>query len=201
MLIKVIPVLFAISVMPGLCMLLALNLGLRLGVGRTLWMMAGELSALSLIAIFALMGMSAIVLTSPIAYLLIRFLGGGYLVYIGVRMVLSDGRVTDSETSDMETSPYALARLGFVVAASNPKAWILYAAILPAFLYPERSLLPQVTEIVALLLAIELTSLLLYAGGGHGLRLFLAKEKIVKAVNIVFGFTIIGSWVAMLISA
>lgn len=201
MLIKAVPVLFVISVMPGLCMLLALNLGLRIGVGRTLWMMTGELSALMLIAVFALIGMSAIVFSSPVAYLAIRVLGGGYMVYVGVRIMFSDTRMTTAPTLDFDSTPAALVRLGFVVAASNPKAWILYTAILPAFLSPNRSLLKQTGEIVGLLLVVEFASLLLYACGGHGLRLVLANHRLLRTINLVFGLMIITSAATILISA
>ena len=38
-----IPTIAAVSLVPGMCMMLAFTLGMSLGYGRTLWMMAGEL--------------------------------------------------------------------------------------------------------------------------------------------------------------
>jgi threonine/homoserine/homoserine lactone efflux protein len=201
MLTKAIPVLLAVSLMPGLCMLLALNLGLRLGIGRTLWMMAGELSALALIALLVLLGISTVILDNPMAYFAIKILGSGYLAYVGACIVLSDGPQTQHDVSDLAVSPAGLARLGFVVAASNPKAWILYTATLPALLLPERPFMPQAVQLTALLVAIELASLLLYASGGQGLRFLLAGKETGRVVNIVLGSLLIVSALALLISA
>ncbi|WJH39721.1 LysE family translocator [Aliirhizobium terrae] len=200
MLTKAIPVLLSVSLLPGLCMLLSLNLGLRLGVGRTLWMMAGELCGVALIALLVLLGISAVLLDNPLAYRAMTVFGSGYLVYVGACVMLSGDVQADQELASAANSPAALARLGFIVAASNPKAWILYAAMLPAFLLPGRPLMPQAIQLTALLVVIELVSLLLYASGGHGLRFLLARREIGRVINITLGLLIIISGVALLAS-
>jgi homoserine/homoserine lactone efflux protein len=200
MLTKAIPVLLSVSLLPGLCMLLSLNLGLRLGVGRTLWMMAGELCGVALIALLVLLGMSALLLDSPFAFRAMTVFGSGYLVYVGACVMLSGDLRADQDIFSPADSPTALARLGFIVAASNPKAWILYAAMLPALLLPEQPIMPQAMQLVALLVIIELASLLLYASGGHGLRFLLAKKEIGRVVNITLGLLIIVSGMALLAS-
>lgn len=200
MLTKAIPVLLSVSLLPGLCMLMALNLGLRLGVSRTLWMMAGELCAVALIATFVLLGISTLFLGNPLVYRAMTILGSAYLVYVGACVLFSAQPQAHQEISGPADSPASLARLGFFVAASNPKAWILYTAMLPALLLPERPLMPQAFHLIALLVAIELASLLLYASGGHGLRLLLAKKEIGRVINITLGLLIIVSGVALLAS-
>ena len=197
---KAIPVLASVSLIPGLCMLLALNLGMRLGVGRTLWMMAGELTALALMALFVLFGLSALVFSTPMAYLAMKIFGGVYLAYVGISIILSSAPRTDQEVSGMATSRLALARLGFIAGASNPKAWILYTAMLPALLLPQQPLMPQALQLTALLVVIEFASLLLYASGGHGLRVLLSRKDIVRSINIVLGSMIVLSALALLIS-
>ncbi|SFB61144.1 Threonine/homoserine/homoserine lactone efflux protein [Rhizobium sp. NFR07] len=201
MLTNAIPVLISVSLLPGLCMLLALNLGLRIGVGRTLWMMAGELCAVALIATFVLMGISTLFLGNPLAYKAMTVLGSAYLLYVGACVMFSAQPETDQQISGQADSPFALARLGFFVAASNPKAWILYTAMLPALLLPQRPLMPQALQLVALLVVIELASLLLYASGGQGLRFLLARKEIARFLNIALGGLIMLPAIALLVSA
>lgn len=201
MLTNAIPVLLTISLLPGLCMLLALNLGLRYGVGRTLWMMAGELTAVTLIALLVLLGISAVVFSNPSAYMAIKLFGSGYLAYIGVCVMLSGGlQIEDGLSGPKTASPAALAKLGFMVAASNPKPWILYTALLPALIQQDRPMLPQALQLIALLIVIELASLVLYASGGHGLRRILTSREAVRILNFLLGAMIIASALSLLIS-
>ncbi|MEL0099452.1 MAG: LysE family translocator, partial [Opitutae bacterium] len=46
-----IPTFFFVSATPGLCMTLALSLGMTVGVRRTLWMMAGELVGVAIVVL------------------------------------------------------------------------------------------------------------------------------------------------------
>ncbi len=201
MLTKAIPILLSISLLPGLCMLLSLNLGLRLGVTRTLWMMAGELCALAVIALFVLLGTSTLLFDNPIAYRAMTVLGSAYLIYVGACVVFSDAPQAQREITSPSDSPSALARLGFIAAASNPKAWILYSAMLPTLLLPEMPFLPQALQLVALLVIIELGSLLLYASGGQALRFLLVRKEIGKLVNVLLSLLIIVSATTLLLSA
>lgn len=45
-----IPTFFFVSITPGMCMTLAMTMGMAIGFRRTLWMMAGELFGVGLVA-------------------------------------------------------------------------------------------------------------------------------------------------------
>jgi homoserine/homoserine lactone efflux protein len=201
MLMTAIPILLTVSLVPGLCVLLALNLGLQYGVGRTLWMMAGELCAVTLIALFVLLGLSAFILDNPLAYLSMKILGSAYLAYIGASIALSGAQHRDHRPFGQPASRAGLTKLGFMVAASNPKPWIFYTATLPALMLPDRPLMPQALQLVGLLIVIELGSLLLYASGGHGMRLLLANGQTGRLINMIMGGLIVASAVMLLVSA
>ena len=55
-----IPTFFFVSITPGMCMTLALTLGMSVGIKRTLWMMIGELAGVALVATLAVIGVAAI---------------------------------------------------------------------------------------------------------------------------------------------
>ena len=55
-----IPTFFFVSITPGMCMTLALTLGMSVGYKRTLWMMIGELAGVAVVSIAAVLGLSLI---------------------------------------------------------------------------------------------------------------------------------------------
>ena len=61
---------FFVSVTPGMCMTLALTLGMTVGLRRTMWMMAGELVGVGLVVVLSMLGVAALVL--PVSYTHLR---------------------------------------------------------------------------------------------------------------------------------
>jgi len=80
-----IPTFFFVSITPGMCMTLAMTLGMSIGVRRTLWMMIGELLGVASVAIAAVLGVASVMLNYPNAFDILKWVGGAYLIYIGVR--------------------------------------------------------------------------------------------------------------------
>ena len=81
-----IPTCFFVSITPGMCMTLAMTLGMSIGVRRTLWMMIGELLGVATVAIAAVLGVASVMLNYPDAIAILKWVGGAYLIYIGVNM-------------------------------------------------------------------------------------------------------------------
>lgn len=88
-----IPTFLLVSLTPGMCMTLAMTLGMTIGVRRALWMMYGELLGVGLVAAAVVVGVAATMLRYPGLFLLLKYLGGGYLGYLCVQMWLSQGKM------------------------------------------------------------------------------------------------------------
>jgi len=197
-----VPTFFFVSLTPGLCMTLALTMGMTIGVRKTLWMMTGELLGVGLVAAAAVMGVAAVIAQSPELFLILKYGGGGYLAYLGVQLWLSKGRM--ALRLDEEAAPpprrTELALQGFVTAISNPKAWAFMIALLPPFIDLERAVAPQLVILVALILVMEFVCLVIYASGGKTLRKFLQHSGNVRLLNRVAGTLMVGvgGWLAFL---
>ena len=179
-----IPTFFLVSVTPGLCMTLALTLGMTIGIKRSLWMMVGELAGVALVSASALLGISALLLTYPSLFLALKYLGGAYLVYLAVQLWFSRGKMAMSnEVKESDVAPSSLISQGFVTAIANPKGWAFVIALLPPFISESQALLPQATILIAIILVLELICLLLYAGGGRVLRSLLQQKGNVTIMN------------------
>jgi threonine/homoserine/homoserine lactone efflux protein len=196
-----VPTFILVSLTPGMCMMLSLSLGMSVGVRRTLWMMIGELAGVGLVAVSAVIGAAAIMLRYPSLFIALKLAGGAYLVYLGVTMWRAGGKSNmPSVTGSTPTlRPIPLISQGFVTAVANPKGWAFFIALLPPFLDADSALAPQLTVLVGLILTIEFSSLLLYAGGGRLVRRFLDKPRNVVWLNRIAGTLMmaVGVWLAL----
>ena len=88
-----IPTFFFVSLTPGMCMTLALSLGMTVGVSRALWMMLGELVGVGLVACLAVLGVAAIMLQYPLLFQSVKYAGGLYLAWLGLQLWRSKGKL------------------------------------------------------------------------------------------------------------
>ena len=95
----------------------------------------------------AALGLSALLMTSALAFSAVKYLGAAYLIYLGLRTLL---RRKEHSTLSIET-PKKLSHLfanGFVVNLLSPKAALFYYAFLPQFVDPTRG--PVVEQLLLL---------------------------------------------------
>ncbi|NRB23040.1 LysE family translocator [Shewanella sp.] len=193
------PTFFFVSITPGMCMTLAMTLGMSIGVRRTLWMMAGELLGVAIVAIAAVMGVASIMLNYPQAFSIIKYAGGAYLAYIGVQMWLSKGKMTITNEQQTQVSRTSLFNQGLMTAISNPKGWAFMVSLLPPFISADKAVAPQLFWLLSIILVSETVAMLAYASGGKSLRVFLSKGDNIKLMNRIAGSLMIGVgfWLAL----
>ena len=193
------PTFFFVSITPGMCMTLAMTPGMSIGVRRTLWMMLGELLGVATVAIAAVLGVASVMLNYPTIFELLKWLGGGYLIYIGINMCRSKGKLSLSSTESLNVSPRALFSQGLLTAIANPKGWAFMISLLPPFISIDRALAPQMLLLIAVIMTTEFISMLAYATGGKTLRVFLSKDDNIKHMNQIAGCLMIavGLWLAL----
>ncbi|UTZ24456.1 LysE family translocator [Vibrio campbellii] len=197
-----IPTFFFVSITPGMCMTLALTLGMSSGYRRTLWMMAGELVGVALVSVSAVLGIAAIMLNYPWLFTALKLIGGGYLLYLGIEMWRSRGKLAiNVENVDVPTSGnWDLVLQGFVTAIANPKGWAFMISLLPPFINQNAALAPQLIVLVSIILMFEFICMSLYATGGKGLKRLLGQSKNVRLMNRIAGTLMMGVGVWLLMS-
>ncbi|MCG9712334.1 LysE family translocator [Shewanella insulae] len=193
------PTFFFVSITPGMCMTLAMTLGMSIGVRRTLWMMIGELVGVALVAVAAVMGVAAMMLNYPQIFEVLKWVGGAYLGYIGIQMWRAKGKMASLDNQSTQISNQALISQGFVTAIANPKGWAFMISLLPPFIDVERAVAPQLSLLLMIIMMTEFVSMLAYASGGKSLKLFLAKGDNIKWLNRIAGSLMIGVglWLAL----
>ncbi|GLP97922.1 LysE family translocator [Paraferrimonas sedimenticola] len=194
-----IPTFLFVSATPGMCMTLALTLGMSVGVRRTLWMMIGELAGVALVAIAAVAGLAAVMLRYPDAFALFKLVGGLYLAYLGVQLWRSRGRMAIQADGQQDVGRMVLATQGFVTAVANPKGWAFMIALLPPFLNADKPLVPQMAVLLSIIMMTEFGCMLAYASGGKTLRHFLNQSGNIRLMNRIAGTLMlgVGVWLAL----
>ncbi|NMP31477.1 LysE family translocator [Thalassotalea sp. M1531] len=183
-----IPTFFFVSITPGMCMTLAMSLGMSVGVRRTMFMMSGELLGVATVAVAAVAGVSSILNRYPSAFETLKILGGCYLCYVGINMFLSKGKLAISEENKVkEVARWQLFNQGFITAIANPKGWAFMVSLLPPFINPEIPVIPQLSLLIAIILVSEFVCMMIYATGGKTIGKVLTQRNNVKLLNQVSG--------------
>ncbi|OQK34919.1 hypothetical protein XM71_c20326 [Vibrio parahaemolyticus] len=183
-------------------MTLALTLGMSVGYRRTLWMMIGELAGVALVSVSAVLGIAAVMLNYPWLFTVLKFAGGAYLLYLGIEMWRSRGKLAinlENSTSQPKGN-WNLVLQGFITAIANPKGWAFMISLLPPFIDQSKALAPQLMVLVSIILLFEFICMSLYATGGKGLKRVLGQSKNVRLMNRFAGTLMMGVGVWLFVS-
>lgn len=117
----------------------AVSYGQRLALASVVGNSLGFFLVMSLVAL----GLGSIVAESVVVFTVIKLLGAAYLVYLGVQALRHRHEMQVVSTAPRTPlTRTAAVRQGFVVGVSNPKGYLLFGALLPPFVDPDRSAVP-----------------------------------------------------------
>jgi threonine/homoserine/homoserine lactone efflux protein len=131
-----------LMITPGPSQLLMLSNSLGSGFRKSIATVAGDLTANSTQMTIASVGLVSILYASQYTFMIIKWLGVAYLVYMGVRLIMrnqSEKVIEQEQTKSIKT----LYMQGFITSTSNPKAIIFFAALFPQFLNPNEPVAMQ----------------------------------------------------------
>jgi threonine/homoserine/homoserine lactone efflux protein len=190
---------FLVSLSPGLCMTLAMSLGISIGARRAMWMMAGELAGIALVGTSAVLGVAVLLLKAPTVFAVFKWIGAAFLLYMGWQTWRAEPLRPEQLAGDSRRTHSSLIVQGFITAVANPKAWAFFVALLPPFVDQSRPLAPQLLALLALMLIIEFTCLQIYAHGGRALREQLQRRGKARWLNRIAGSLMlgVGIWLAL----
>ncbi len=118
---------------PGPSVLFVVGRALAYGRGVALSTVLGNSLGLLVVMVLVSICMGAVVSDSLLVFTVVKLAGAAYLVHLGVQ-ALHHRRAPDLTARRREPLSRARAvRQGFVVGASNPKAFVIFAAVLPQF--------------------------------------------------------------------
>jgi homoserine/homoserine lactone efflux protein len=187
-----------LSLTPGPNGLLALTHGARYGAQRAVFTVLGSALGFFVLIAVSLGGMGALLLASETAFTIAKWLGAAYLVFLGVQLWRAPGSIISTEsgrTQTLSASPPRLLAEGFLVAVSNPKGILFFAAFLPQFMTPGAPYLIQLLVLGGTFVIVEVVYELLLVGLANRIAPWLLKHG--RTFNKVTGGAFVGIGVAL----
>jgi threonine/homoserine/homoserine lactone efflux protein len=125
---------FVLIVIPGPSVLFVVGRALAYGRRTALATVLGNAAGNYVVAICVAFGIGTLVQQSAQAFTVVKLIGAGYLIWLGIQAWRHRGSVAEAfaEAAPARSGRQAL-REGFVVGVTNPKALILFGAVLPHF--------------------------------------------------------------------
>jgi threonine/homoserine/homoserine lactone efflux protein len=186
---------FVVSAIPGPNMLLVMTHSARHGLRPSIATMSGCLCALLIMLSVSAAGLGVVLSAWPALFNTLRVVGAGYLVYLGVK---SWRAVPVAPSADIDEGPrvertaLSLARHGFLVASSNPKAILFAAALLPQFISASEPKLPQFFILIGSFVVIEVSWYFVYAAFGSRIGAQLRSQNVARLFNRLTGGIFVG---------
>jgi threonine/homoserine/homoserine lactone efflux protein len=177
---------------PGPNGLLALTHGAIYGSRKTIATILGGSLGFATVIGLSMFGIGALLAASAQLLIVMKFVGGAYLIWLGIQVWRSPSLGESKATVSTNVSSFSLFRQGALAALTNPKGILFFVAFLPQFIDPTISLLTQFVVMASTFVIIEFIYEYAVASLANKIKPFLAKFG--KKVNRVFGgiFMVIG---------
>ena len=173
-----------------------------LSYGRTVALLSvlGNTAGLGVAMVLVSLGLGTVVADSVVVFTVVKLAGAAYLVWLGVQALRHRSGVRVGEV--VRRAPPAglvAVRQGFVVGIANPKAFVMFAAVLPQFVDREAGVVPmQMLLLGSLAVVLGLVCDSAWALLASRLRTwFDASEVRGRAVGTVGGCSMVGLGVGL----
>jgi homoserine/homoserine lactone efflux protein len=161
---------------PGPNSLLVLTHGALYGYRKALWTTAGGVIGFALLMALSMFGIGALLQASANALVILKWIGGAYLIWLGFQLWRAPALQLDVPTQALTKSGPNLLRQGLLSALSNPKVILFFGAFLPQFLDPEGDLLLQFAVMALTFATVEALAEYLLARTAHHVRPWLQRS-------------------------
>jgi threonine/homoserine/homoserine lactone efflux protein len=143
----------------------------------------GDLAAITL----SLLGLGALLTASAVMFAVVKWAGGLYLLYLGIRLFRADVTEKQVVTEARAESSWHLFRNMLLVAFLNPKGIVFYVAFFPQFVDPRSDIGVQLSALALTFIVLGVLNSTLYAAFGASTRALLSTPRARRSFNIVGG--------------
>ncbi|WP_299611496.1 LysE family translocator [uncultured Tateyamaria sp.] len=184
----------ALLVIPGPTLMMVLSYamtqGRRVAVASALGVATGDLVAMTL----SVIGLGALFLTSALAFTILKWVGAAYLVYLGIKMLLSARTPTQTTLMDKPDGQRAgkVFRDLTTVTALNPKSNTFFVAFVPQFIDANAAFAPQAAILIATFVIIAGINALIFALAANAMRSRITRPAVQMWMTRAGGATLVG---------
>jgi len=175
---------------PGPSAILCVSHGVKFGRQKAIaTVLGGAIAALVLMGLSSV-GLGAILAASDIAFTVVKVLGAGYLIYLGISTFLdksSPVQTSNNSSSDVQGNTFSLFKKGFVIGISNPKDLLFFAALFPNFINLAQPQTVQFMTLASSWFVIDCLIMFIYASLGSKITPLFTKQSVTKLFNRCVG--------------
>ena len=185
-------------VIPGPTILTVIGYSLTHGRRANVALVAGVALGDSTALALSLVGLGAVLAASAVAFTAVKWAGGIYLIYLGLRMLRGGAAALPAEgeaPADLESRGRVFLNT-WLVTALNPKGIIFFIAFLPQFLRPGADVAAQLWVFAVTFVVLATLNAALYALFAASARKFLSTPRAMRGFNLAGGslLTAAGVW-------
>ena len=191
---------WAISISPGAGAVAAMSAGLNHGFRRGYITVFGLVLGIWTQLLVIGLGLGALVAASPSAFLVVKWAGVAYLVWLGIAQWRAPAvPLAQRALETSQVTRRSMIFRGWTINAVNPKGTVFMLAVVPQFLVLSEPLLPQYLLIGATLSFTDFVVMAGYTALAAKVLTALKEVSHVRAMNRVFGafFVLAGTLLAL----
>lgn len=174
---------------PGPSSLLVTLHGYQYGFRRSNFTIIANLLGSLVLMILSALGLGILISTSDILFSSVKYLGAGYLIYIGIKTWRRSTVVLNNESTDIlnDESNLSLLKQGFFTGISNPKDLVFFTALFPVFINADQPIIGQLLVLMCTWLVIDYLLKVIYSLTGKKINKQFSSGTFVTVFNRITG--------------
>lgn len=188
----------ALAASPGPGVFATTSRALASGMRPALAVITGIVAGDVLYLLLATFGLSMIANALGELFLVVRLLGGTYLIWLGVRMWLKEPAPPAGESGERDVSRAGNFAGGLIITLSNPKVIVFYGGFLPTFMDLAALSLADLAVVVAIVSAVLSSVLVCYALLATRVRGLIKSRRAAGLLNRVAGTAMVATGAVIL---
>ena len=174
-------------VIPGPTILTVISYSMTHGRRANVPLLAAVALGDSTALVVSLLGLGALLATSAFWFTVVKWIGGLYLLYLGVKLLRAGISTTDIKPPSVPRSRWRLFANTYVVTALNPKGIVFFVAFLPQFISQSAPVTPQLWLLAITFVTMATLNATLYAAFAASASRVLSSPVAQRRFNIAGG--------------
>jgi homoserine/homoserine lactone efflux protein len=187
-------------VIPGPTILTVISYSVAYGRRANVPLVAAVALGDSTALVMSLLGLGALLAASSVWFTVVKWAGGLYLLYLGVRLLRAGAYPADAVPVAVPGSRWRLFANTYLVTALNPKGIVFFVAFLPQFLRPGADVTQQLWVLATTFVVMATINATLYAVFAASARRLLASPTAQRYFNLAGGSLLSGAGIWALLA-
>jgi len=186
-------------IIPGPTILTVISYSMSHGRRANVPLVAAVALGDSTALVVSLLGLGALLAASAFWFTAVKWVGGLYLLYLGIRLLRAGIASTEMAAPEAPGSRWRLFANTYLVTALNPKGIVFFVAFLPQFISPATDVTRQLWVLAATFVAMAALNATLYAVFAGSARRLLSSPRAQRRFNLAGGslLSAAGLWALM----